>query len=36
MKERLIIVFLDRAYVVALEQWFDEIENQNANEFLSK
>lgn len=27
---------LNRVYVFALEQWSDEVRNQNANEFLSK
>lgn len=27
---------LNRVYVTALEQWSDEVRNQNANEFLSK
>ena len=27
---------LNRVYVIALEQWSDEVRNQNANEFLSK
>ena len=27
---------LNRVYVTALEQWSDEVKNQNANEFLSK
>ena len=27
---------LNRVYVMALEQWSDEVRNQNANEFLSK
>lgn len=27
---------LNKAYVIALEQWSDEVENQNANTFLSK
>ena len=27
---------LNRVYVIALEQWSDEVRNQSANEFLSK